>query len=376
MGITTCRRSCLAILTMFSMTAAMASGDATSSSRRSYQEPGYPEVIVDSDKASGGGTVSAGPDYFPDGYFAPNSEVPYSEGAISRSCAADYEGCKDGCSSCDLCPCWTVRAGGVYLRRSSATAIPIVAGVPSYNSRDLGFDYETGPMLTLIRHGILQSDYDLEMTYFGIDSYGSTVTTTDVNTLFTTPIAVFGGVIPGRTHYDSDIDSAEFNLRRQWNHWLTLMGGIRWINLNETLNTDVGGALNHRIDVDNQMLGLQLGLDTYLWSYGRFSLEGYGKAGIYSNDSDARTTTVGIGLPVVTASEDQAAFVGELALTAVYDISQRWSLRGGYQMLWLDGVALAPEQLDNMNIGTGVATVDVGQTAFYHGVNLAAEFRW
>ena len=215
------------------------------------------------------------------------------------------------------------------------------------------------------------------MTYFGIDSYGSTVTTTDVDTWFINPpIAV--GVFPGRTHYDSDIHSAEFNLRRQWNHWLTLLGGFRWINVNEILNTDIGGVATNRIDVDNQMYGLQLGLDTYLWSYGRFSLEGYGKAGIYSNDSDGRSSSFGIvgAVPVVTASEDRAAFVGELALTGVYDISQRWSLRGGYQMLWLDGVALAPEQLDNMNIVTGVATLDVGQTAFYHGVNLAAEFRW
>lgn len=386
MGIRTCRRSCLAILTLCSLTAAVASGDAISSSRRSYQEPAYPEVVVDPDNACSVGSIGEGKPYYPEGYFGPSSEAPsyldapYCDGAIGESCDAGYAGCGGHDSEllcCNYCPCWTARAGVVYLRRSSNTAIPIIAGAPPINSRDVGFDYETGPMFTLIRHGIFQSCWDFEATYFGIDSYTGTRTSANATTLFTTPNINFGPT-PVRTRYDSEFDSAEFNLRRQWNNWVTLLGGFRWINMNETLNTDIGGAANHRIDVDNQLYGFQLGADTFLWSRGRFSLEAYGKAGVYGNNSDARTTTAGIGgaVPTFAASQNRAAFVGDLGLTGVYDINNRWSLRGGYQMLWLDGVALAPDQLDNMNVTTGAATVDVGSTAFYHGVNLAAEFRY
>jgi hypothetical protein len=370
MEIATCRRACLAILTMLSLTAAMAVGDADTSSRRGYQEPAnpypHPEVIVEPDYPGGTGMLGDGQVFCPEGYCESYGDFSSSYGS---SCNAG--------GACDYCPCWTFRGGLVSLRRDSNSAIPIIVGVPSYSSGDLGFDDETGGALTIIRHGFLQSCWDLEATYFGVDDFGASAVTTDLNTLLTAPNLAVGGVNPGRTDYTSELDSAEFNLRRQWNQWLTLMGGMRWVNLNEVMNTNIGGAANHRIDVDNQLWGFQLGADTYLWSRGRFSLEGYGKVGIYANNSDARTTTAGLGaLPVIVASENDAAFVGDLGFTGVYDISDRWSVRGGYQFLWIDGVALAPEQLDNMNVLTGVANVDVGQTAFYHGLNLAAEFRY
>jgi hypothetical protein len=68
------------------------------------------------------------------------------------------------------------------------------------------------------------------------------------------------------------------------------------------------------------------------------------------------------------------SFLGELAIKATYHLTEHWSVYGGYQLMWLEGVALA---------GDGVAAMYSGDSemiktgaAFYHGALAGAEFRW
>ena len=70
------------------------------------------------------------------------------------------------------------------------------------------------------------------------------------------------------------------------------------------------------------------------------------------------------------------AFVGELGLTGAYAINDRWTVRGGYQAIWVDGVALAPDQIAASNVATGAATLDTSGHPIYHGFTLAAELGW
>ena len=42
-------------------------------------------------------------------------------------------------------------------------------------------------------------------------------------------------------------------------------------------------------------------------------------------------------------------------------------VRAGYQVLWIDGIAAAPNQLPMVNTQTGVATVNTTHSALYHG---------
>jgi hypothetical protein len=76
------------------------------------------------------------------------------------------------------------------------------------------------------------------------------------------------------------------------------------------------------------------------------------------------------------ASDNHAAFVGELGFTAVYQLSPHWSLRAGYQMLWLEGVAVAAEQVPAIDLLAGLAAVDTTGSPFYHGANVGLEFVW
>jgi hypothetical protein len=51
-------------------------------------------------------------------------------------------------------------------------------------------------------------------------------------------------------------------------------------------------------------------------------------------------------------------------------------LRAGYNLIWLDGLALAPDQWDFSNTpASGTSLVD-GGSLFLHGANLGVERRW
>jgi hypothetical protein len=131
--------------------------------------------------------------------------------------------------------------------------------------------------------------------------------------------------------------------------------------------------------VNNHLYGGQLGFDAVLFDRGGpFYANLIGKAGIYGNSADSVTTTVGVGgaLPLVVANGNDTAFVGELSLLAGYRLTECLNIVGGYNLLWIDGVALAPDQLATTNIATGVATVDTDSTLFYHGFNVGLEYYW
>ena len=81
-------------------------------------------------------------------------------------------------------------------------------------------------------------------------------------------------------------------------------------------------------------------------------------------------------MPAFSIRDRNVAFVGELGLTGAYQINDCWTVRGGYQVIWVDGIALAPDQLDDSDITTGVATLDTSGHPIYHGFVLAAELGW
>ena len=60
-------------------------------------------------------------------------------------------------------------------------------------------------------------------------------------------------------------------------------------------------------------------------------------------------------------------------------LTQNWNLRGGYQIILLDGVALAAENFNSVPpfVGSGrpAVLVDNGE-ALYHGFTAGAEWSW
>jgi len=64
---------------------------------------------------------------------------------------------------------------------------------------------------------------------------------------------------------------------------------------------------------------------------------------------------------------------------ATYDITSNLSIRGGYQLLLIDGVALAGDQVPSTaglfgNNNTAV-NADTGNSVLYHGLHFGVEYR-
>ena len=129
---------------------------------------------------------------------------------------------------------------------------------------------------------------------------------------------------------------------------------------------------------DNRLYGFQLGADRSLWDNGNgLHFDGLAKVGVYGNDADV----VSQGLNGSGSNSDtDAAFIGELGLNAKYDVTQRLSVSTGYQLLFLDGVALAANQVPNsgnMNGGANNVPVNVSSASLlYHGLRTGLEYRW
>jgi hypothetical protein len=306
----------------------------------------------------------------------PACDVMFESGAMG--CCDSVGGyCGGACGDC-CCRQWTIRGEALFWARSS-DSVPLVSAPVLVTSSDLDLGVAVGPRVTAIRHGAWGTCWDVEGSYFGIEDWSNTLLLGNIDTYLTTPVINVPAAVPGTLTYDSTLRSGEINLRRTYSTWVTWLVGFRWIEVDENLTADFGGGATHSVAVNNTLFGGQVGLDAMLWEVGpNWSLTGVAKAGVYGNDADALTTTAGIigPLPLIAATGGQASFVGEVGLNARYRWTDRLTLIGGYNVLWITGVALAPEQLATTNITTGLAAVNSDGSLFYHGANLGLEYAW
>ena len=162
--------------------------------------------------------------------------------------------------------------------------------------------------------------------------------------------------------------------------------GFRYLDLSETFGISgvrvIAGLPEtgvYNVATDNDLYGAQLGARLRR-CLGRLSGEMTGKAGIYYNDAGQRQTILDYPNNIVLRDEradgDGVAFVGEINLTAIYQLTDAWGVRAGYNLIWVEGVALAPDQLDfSAQIPAGNQLSSNGGL-FLHGVNVGVEARW
>jgi hypothetical protein len=110
-------------------------------------------------------------------------------------------------------------------------------------------------------------------------------------------------------------------------------------------------------------------------------LETTAKAGVYANDMEQSQAPI-IDFPNFyfrsgrDSDDTEVAFVGDLNFTVIYQFCELWGFRVGYNLIWLDGVALAANQLDFSNTPDSGTKLDSDSYVFLHGVNLGLETRW
>ncbi len=143
------------------------------------------------------------------------------------------------------------------------------------------------------------------------------------------------------------------------------LAGVRYMRLNEILNigaTDIpntGDTVNPTLDgvynvrTNNDLTGGQLGASIG-YETARWSLGSSVKGGAFWNRMDLRSnfsvgtqdTEVLNSADIVNDREDNISFIGEFQVLGKWHLRPNVSLRAGFEILYVDSVALAPHQVN------------------------------
>jgi hypothetical protein len=330
-----------------------------------------------------------------------------------------------------------VRAEAVYLERDETFERDIdftsdqaigQGGVANIvlSSRDLDYDGEVGFRI-VGRYDIAPLSV-FEFGYMGIYSYESSQTATNAqNELFSlfSDFGAFNPFLPVQVteeggpmiqterasehsiSIESDLQTAELTYRRYWCGWVprvsgTLLAGFRYTKLNEEFQFSTVGStvepingelafLDYTVDADNDLAGFQAGGDVWVGLIQGLRLGVEGKVGLYNNhytlinQIDAFPVPED-GLEIFFDEEefrdDQPALIAEASVDLVADILPSWSLRVGYEVLFINSIVLAG---DNFNTASPfglqgqpqrVPFVNDQSDIFYHGGHVGLEYIW
>jgi hypothetical protein len=330
-------------------------------------------------------------------------------------------------------PRWyDITMDGIYLNRERASrtvnfASDGINGDIVLSTDDLDFDQELGYRLTAA-HQIF-AGAALEFTYFGLLDWSSSATVIRAPGNFspppnpgpafpddlysvlsnygTDPIGGFDETDRSRQQslaYTSSVDNFELNVRKRFTapncrlqySWLA---GVRYLYLLEdfTYATLGGGApsrgfMNYNIGTRNSLTGLQVGGDAWLNLVPGINVGADLKAGVYGNYVTQTTNilaTTSIPANGNTYRDSLTKYDIALATDAnlyfMWRVGPHWTVRVGYNFMFMDGVALAPENFNSVapNVLTGgapsqtrVTQLNRNGNVFYHGGFGGIEFMW
>ncbi|MCA9157479.1 MAG: BBP7 family outer membrane beta-barrel protein [Planctomycetales bacterium] len=282
-------------------------------------------------------------------------------------------------------PLWAATADALFLDRnapsSSVLAFNTIDPTENLNASNFNLGVHTGFDLSLQRN--VGRDRTIELRYFGVDHWRSVQSApTTINQLLqlnaAVPVFTFSGTSLD-AGYSSALHNAEINGRRKFNENWTLIAGFRYAELNERLSASLVGSavpFNYDTAVRNRLYGFQLGGQANLLSRNYFSLDAFGKAGVFGNAA-AQDSTISTGIVTLPANGrgSRTAFIGEIGATGTLQLTEYLALRSGYRLLWLDGVAVASDQLAASNFANGTGFSGSGDV-FYHGAFTGLELNY
>ncbi len=259
----------------------------------------------------------------------------------------------------------------------------------------------------------------VEATYLGgLDWSSSATATSNNNGLFSVfsdfgnnPNGGFEDTDQATSHsvtLTSDLQSVDVLLRRMWvspsqRHSGSWMFGVRYFQLNESLlhativDAHVStvpmdpipvrpdGFLNYNLDVRNDLVGPELGIEGAHCLTPGITLLGEARGGVYGNRASQTTvadsTTIRnlFGQPVLEqASATEVAYGASARAMLLWQFHPLAKLRGGYEVLYLDRVATSPANFNTQPFELPTRTVFIAQNDYvlYHGFNVAVELGW
>jgi hypothetical protein len=337
-------------------------------------------------------------------------------------------------------PRWTFSAEAIVLGRTGGANQPLVGLLPgrtqfaatqnaaalaagAFNSNQFWQGFSAGPKMSVTYHD--ESGYGAEFSYFNIFTQSATKTVGPTNPRDWLVMHAPGAFwqtqdfkYQGMAWKDAtNLYGAEANGRLDLSPRVTVLGGLRWLQLNDTLvgwltpadrnapdwktkclletspsfsctlfgasSTDTASTYPPfwTAKTQNNLYGGQVGVDAKLLELGRFSIDGLIKAGVFDN---AATQSAWVSMEKklfpTQAAANHAAFVSEAALQAKYQLAKGLALKVGYEALWLDGVALAPGQIrETYTTGPPQAVsaralgVNAGSNVLFQGATVGLE---
>ncbi len=273
------------------------------------------------------------------------------------------------------------RGGPTLLSISDAQGLRSLFG-----AGELGYHVGTGPRLSAIRRG--RDGWGLEFNYFQLDNYRARAHFSNLLEGTDLHIDVNGGPAVDSAQFSaaSQLQSGELNLRRDVCDWLTPLAGLRWAELSDSYSVtgniaDFLTPYEHDIATKNRLYGMQIGAQAVLWRRDNWRVETVMKAGLFANGADQRSqfyNPAPFGTFASATKRSHPAFLGELGFTLAYQFTERFSLRGGYQFMWIEGVALPTQQIDYTDLlaTPTTAALNASNGLYYQGGSLGLEFIW
>jgi putative beta barrel porin BBP7 len=158
---------------------------------------------------------------------------------------------------------------------------------------------------------------------------------------------------------------------------ISLLLGGRYLDIRDQFNlVAINAVQENRLQVNtvNPLWCLQVGLSSDWLVAARMWVNFTIKGGICNNhaslDNNFTTTAGGVStINLTSATQDRTAWLGDLNLTANLQMTPWLSARIGYQALFVNGVAVAADnvQTNNALLINGPAQVNARSNAIFHG---------
>ncbi len=278
-----------------------------------------------------------------------------------------------------------VRLGAIFLHRQDNDSRVLVTNsvgtADILNASELDLGWAPGWDFTVeARRGAFGG----EVRYFDIPEWSKDRGAVPVTESMVAYSGTGTGIIIGphtiSGSYESMLRSVELNFKWFPMDKLSVLVGPRFLKIDEELDIERRFTptyfINHKTTAENTLLGCQIGIEGVFFNVGGFSADGWLKAGYYANMMESDAAIIYTSTPVVPASSDdtqEGTFVGDLAVNLNYAVTPRVLLTAGYQLLWIEKAALAPEQVrvHHPMMGTGSTAAD---SALYQGIRAGVVF--
>ncbi len=158
--------------------------------------------------------------------------------------------------------------------------------------------------------------------------------------------------------YESQFNSFELGVRHAVWGTTSILAGFRYINVgdlfqlsafDDAANTNSNGNGFYRTWTNNNLVGVQIGSEyTHdLW-FPRLFASVDARGGIFANFAEQKNLLFNSGDTYNQRSDRQVQFAGlwDVTFAISYLATDHLTIRGGYTFLFINGLALAPNQLD------------------------------